>query len=92
MRQFVDTHYPGTLLLAEANQWPSDLLPYFGNGDEFHMAFNFPLMPRLFMAIRREDQRPIIEIMNQMPEIPLVLPVGPVPAQPRRADAGDGHR
>ena len=69
--EFVDTHYPGTLLLAEANQWPSDLLPYFGNGDEFHMAFNFPLMPRLFMAIRREDSRPIIEIMNQMPEIPL---------------------
>ncbi len=71
MRDFVDTHYPGTLLLAEANQWPSDLLPYFGNGDEFHMAFNFPLMPRLFMALRREDSRPIIEIMDQMPEIPL---------------------
>src|SRR5579883_1607862 len=71
MREFVDTRYPGTLLLAEANQWPSDLLPYFGNGDEFHMAFNFPLMPRLFMAIRREDSRPIIEIMSQMPEIPL---------------------
>jgi maltose alpha-D-glucosyltransferase/alpha-amylase len=70
MREFVDTHYPGTLL-AEANQWPSDLLPYFGNGDEFHMAFNFPLMPRLFMALRREDQRPITEIMSQMPEIPL---------------------
>jgi maltose alpha-D-glucosyltransferase / alpha-amylase len=71
MREYVDTYYPGTLLLAEANQWPSDLLPYFGNGDEFHMAFNFPLMPRLFMAIRREDQRPITEIMGQMPEIPL---------------------
>ena len=71
MRAFVDAHYPGTLLLAEANQWPTDLLPYFGNGDEFHMAFNFPLMPRLFMAIRREDQRPITEIMGQMPEIPL---------------------
>ncbi|MHB1559236.1 MAG: maltose alpha-D-glucosyltransferase [Isosphaeraceae bacterium] len=71
MREFVDTHYPGSLLLAEANQWPSDLLPYFGNGDEFHMAFNFPLMPRLFMALRREDSRPIIEIMSQMPEIPL---------------------
>ena len=63
MRRFVDERYPGTLLLAEANQWPSDLLPYFGDGDEFHMAFNFPLMPRLFMAIRREDQRPIIDIM-----------------------------
>jgi maltose alpha-D-glucosyltransferase / alpha-amylase len=71
MRKFVDERYPGTLLLAEANQWPSELLPYFGKGDEFHMAFNFPLMPRLFMALRREDQRPIIEIMNQMPEIPL---------------------
>jgi maltose alpha-D-glucosyltransferase/alpha-amylase len=71
MRQFVDDRYPGTLLLAEANQWPSDLLPYFGHGDEFHMAFNFPLMPRLFMAIRREDHRPIIDIMSQMPEIPL---------------------
>ncbi len=71
MREYVNTHYPGTLLLAEANQWPSDLLPYFGNGDEFHMAFNFPLMPRLFMAIRREDQTPITEIMSQMPEIPL---------------------
>jgi maltose alpha-D-glucosyltransferase/alpha-amylase len=70
MRRFVDTRYPGTLLLAEANQWPADLLPYFGQGDEFHMAFNFPLMPRLFMAIRREDQRPIIDIVNQMPEIP----------------------
>ncbi len=71
MREYVDTRYPGTLLLAEANQWPSDLLPYFGNGDEFHMAFNFPLMPRLFMALRREDHRPLVEIMNQMPEIPL---------------------
>src|SRR6202453_388472 len=70
MRQFVDSRYPGTLLLAEANQWPADLLPYFGQGDEFHMAFNFPLMPRLFMAIRREDQRPIVDIINQMPDIP----------------------
>ena len=61
---------PGPLLLAEANQWPSDLLPYFGDGDEFHMAFNFPLMPRLFMAIRREDRRPIVDIMAQMPSIP----------------------
>jgi maltose alpha-D-glucosyltransferase / alpha-amylase len=70
MRQFVDSRYPGSLLLAEANQWPSDLLPYFGQGDEFHMAFNFPLMPRLFMAIRREDQRPLIDIMHQMPDVP----------------------
>ena len=70
MRGYVDRHYPGTLLLAEANQWPSDLLPYFGDGDEFHMAFNFPLMPRLFMALRREDRRPIVDIMAQMPVIP----------------------
>jgi maltose alpha-D-glucosyltransferase/alpha-amylase len=70
LRRFVDDRYPGTVLLAEANQWPSDLLPYFGSGDEFHMAFNFPLMPRMFMAIRREDRRPIVNIMNQMPAIP----------------------
>jgi maltose alpha-D-glucosyltransferase/alpha-amylase len=71
MRRFVDEHYPGTLLLAEANQWPTDLLAYFGDGDEFHMAFNFPLMPRMFMAIRREDRRPIVDIMQLTPAIPL---------------------
>ncbi len=76
MRRFVDERYPGALLLAEANQWPHDLLPYFGQGegegegDEFHMAFNFPLMPRMFMALRREQCWPIIEIMDQMPAIP----------------------
>jgi maltose alpha-D-glucosyltransferase/alpha-amylase len=70
MRRFVDERYPGTLLLAEANQWPHDILAYFGDGDEFHMAFNFPVMPRMFMAIRREQAWPIIEIMDQMPVIP----------------------
>jgi len=70
MRSFVDEHYPGTLLLAEANQWPHDLIAYFGDGDEFNMAFNFPLMPRMFMALRREQCWPIIEIMDQMPSIP----------------------
>jgi maltose alpha-D-glucosyltransferase/alpha-amylase len=70
MRRFVDEHYPHAVLLAEANQWPHDLLPYFGAGDEFHMAFNFPLMPRMFMALRREQCWPIIEIMDQMPVIP----------------------
>lgn len=70
MRRYVEKHYPGTLLLAEANQWPHDLLHYFGSGDEFHMAFNFPLMPRMFMAIRREERKPIVDIMNQMPDIP----------------------
>jgi maltose alpha-D-glucosyltransferase / alpha-amylase len=70
MRRFVDERYPGTLLLAEANQWPTDLMAYFGANDEFNMAFNFPLMPRMFMAIRREQSWPIIEIMDQMPAIP----------------------
>ncbi len=70
MRRFVDEYYPGTLLLAEANQWPQDLVPYFGDSDEFHMAFNFPLMPRMFMAIRREECRPIVEIMEHLPKIP----------------------
>jgi maltose alpha-D-glucosyltransferase/alpha-amylase len=70
MRRLVDEHYPGTLLLAEANQWPHDLMAYFGDGDQFQMAFNFPVMPRMFMAIRREQSWPIIEIMDQMPSIP----------------------
>jgi len=70
LRQFVQSRYPGTVLLAEANQWPRDLIAYFGSGDEFNMAFNFPLMPRLFMALRREQAWPIIEIMDQIPPIP----------------------
>ncbi len=70
IRRYIDEHYADRILLAEANQWPEDLLPYFGNGDEFHMSFNFPLMPRIFMAIRREERRPIIEIINRLPEIP----------------------
>mgnify|MGYP005847275491 FL=1 len=70
VRHFVERHYPGAVLLAEANQWPADVCAYFGDGDEFHMAFNFPLMPRLFMALRREERRPIVEIMSTMPEIP----------------------
>ncbi len=70
LRQKVDQHFPGTMLLAEANQWPADLRPYFGNGDEFHMAFHFPLMPRMFMGLRLEDRKPITEILQQTPEIP----------------------
>ncbi|MEA2638845.1 MAG: maltose alpha-D-glucosyltransferase / alpha-amylase [Chloroflexota bacterium] len=70
MRAYVDQHFPGTVLLAEANQWPADVRPYFGDGDEFHMAFHFPLMPRLFMALRREDRTPLVEILAQTPEIP----------------------
>ena len=70
IRRYVDEHYPGKILLAEANQWPSDVCAYFGHGDEFHMAFHFPIMPRIFMAIRREERYPIVEILKQTPEIP----------------------
>jgi len=70
VRRYVDEHSPGKILLAEANQWPADVSAYFGNGDEFHMAFHFPLMPRIFMAIRREERMPIVEIMQQTPDIP----------------------
>ena len=62
--------YPNRMLLAEANQWPEDVREYFGDGDECHMAFHFPLMPRMFMAIAQEDRYPIVEIMQQTPEIP----------------------
>ncbi|HET6312840.1 MAG TPA: maltose alpha-D-glucosyltransferase [Chloroflexia bacterium] len=70
VRKFMDEHYEGKVLLAEANQWPADLLPYFGNDDEFQMCFNFPLMPRIFMSLRREERWPIIEIISQLPKIP----------------------
>jgi maltose alpha-D-glucosyltransferase/alpha-amylase len=70
VRREIDRNYQGRILLAEANQWPADVRPYFGDGDEFHMAFNFPVMPRIFMALRREDRRPIIDIIAQLPAIP----------------------
>ncbi len=70
LRKKIDEEYPGRLLLAEANQWPADVRVYFGDGDEFHMGFHFPVMPRLFMAVRREERTPIVEIMQQTPEIP----------------------
>jgi len=70
MRAVVDAHYRGKLFLAEANQWPEDVREYFGNGDECHMAYHFPLMPRMYMAIAQEDRHPIIEIMRQTPDIP----------------------
>ena len=70
MRRFVDEHYPGTVLLAEANQWPHDLLPYFGTNDEFHLCFHFPVMPRLYMALAREDRTCVVNIMDDTPEIP----------------------
>jgi maltose alpha-D-glucosyltransferase / alpha-amylase len=69
-RARLDDRYPGRVLLAEANQWPSDVRPYFGESDEFHMAFHFPLMPRIFMAVRQGIRRPIVEIIEQTPGIP----------------------
>ena len=70
LRARLDREFPGRMLLAEANQWPSDLRAYFGSGDEFHMAFHFPLMPRMFMAVKLEDRKPLTEILKQTPEIP----------------------
>ena len=70
LRALVDAHYPNVLLLAEANQWPEDVREYFGDGDECHMAYHFPLMPRMYMAIAQEDRHPITEIMQQTPDIP----------------------
>ncbi len=70
LRSRVDRSFKNKMLLAEANQWPEDVLPYFGSGDECHMAFNFPLMPRMFMAMRMEDRYPIIDILGQTPPVP----------------------
>ena len=70
LRRKLDEHFTDRMLLAEANQWPADLRPYFGDGDEFHMAFHFPLMPRMFMGLKLEDRKPITEILQQTPEIP----------------------
>jgi maltose alpha-D-glucosyltransferase/alpha-amylase len=70
IRRAMDEGYANRVILAEANQWPSDVRPYFGDGDECHMAFHFPLMPRIFMSLRLEDGLPITEIMGQTPAIP----------------------
>jgi maltose alpha-D-glucosyltransferase/alpha-amylase len=72
LRKMVDTEYPGRILLAEANQWPTDVVHYFGTEEdpEFHMAFHFPLMPRMFMAMRQETRTPLVEIMQSTPAIP----------------------
>ncbi len=71
-RTAIDADYANRLILAEANQWPADVRPYFGDGDECHMAFHFPLMPRIYMALRQEDRLPITDIMAQTPAIPEV--------------------
>ena len=92
LRHHVDNHFPDRMFLAEANQWPEDAVAYFGDGDECHMAFHFPLMPRLFMALHQEDRFPILDILDQTPGHSRDLPVGHLFAQPRRADPGDGHR
>jgi maltose alpha-D-glucosyltransferase/alpha-amylase len=70
IRAAIDADYANRLVLAEANQWPADVRPYFGDGDECHMAFHFPLMPRIYMALRQEDRLPITDIMAQTPAIP----------------------
>jgi maltose alpha-D-glucosyltransferase/alpha-amylase len=70
LRRHVDAHFADRMLLAEANQWPEDAVAYFGQGDECHMAFHFPVMPRLFMAIHREDRFPLVDILDQTPPIP----------------------
>ncbi|MBY3032562.1 maltose alpha-D-glucosyltransferase [Rhizobium leguminosarum] len=70
IRAALDATHPGVMLLAEANQWPEDTREYFGDGDECHMAFHFPLMPRMYMAIAKEDRFPITDILRQTPEIP----------------------
>ncbi|HUI88460.1 MAG TPA: maltose alpha-D-glucosyltransferase [Anaerolineales bacterium] len=70
LRRFIDENYPDRILLCEANQWPRDVRAYFGDGDEFHMAFHFPLMPRIFMSMRRGDAEAIRWILEQTPSIP----------------------
>lgn len=70
LRAHVDEYFPGTMLLAEANMWPEDSVAYFGNGDECHMNYHFPAMPRMFMAVQMEDKHPITDIFDQTPAIP----------------------
>ncbi len=70
LRKEMDSNYEDRMLLAEANQWPEDVRPYFGDGDECHVAFHFPLMPRMFMSIAQEDRHPITDILRQTPDIP----------------------
>jgi maltose alpha-D-glucosyltransferase / alpha-amylase len=70
IRKIIDENYSDRMLLAEANQWPEDVRDYFGTADECHMAFHFPLMPRMYMAIAQEDRHPIVEILEQTPDIP----------------------
>ena len=70
LRAFIDETYPGRILLCEANQWPADVRPYFGNGDEFQMGFHFPIMPRIFMALKKQRIDDMVEILRRTPPIP----------------------
>lgn len=70
LRSFIEENYPGRILLCEANQWPEDVRPYFGNGDEFQMGFHFPIMPRIYMALKKGKAADLIEIINRTPAIP----------------------
>ena len=90
LRAYIDASFKNRMLLAEANQWPTDAAAYFGQGDECHMSFHFPLMPRMFMAIQMEDRFPIVDIFDQTPPIPENSPVGALPQESRRADPRDG--
>jgi maltose alpha-D-glucosyltransferase / alpha-amylase len=76
LRAYIDTHYAGRLLLAEANQWPEDVVAYFGDGDECQMGYHFPIMPRLFIALRQENRLPIVEILERTPLTPLTAQWG----------------
>lgn len=76
LRAHIDSHYSGRLLLAEANQWPEDVVAYFGDGDECQMCYHFPIMPRLFIALRQENRLPIVEILERTPLIPLTAQWG----------------
>src|SRR5687768_17025555 len=70
LRAVMDENYPGRILLCEANQWPEDVRPYFGDGDEFHMGFHFPIMPRIFMALKKGRANDMLDILRRMPPIP----------------------
>ena len=70
LRKYMDDHFPGTVILSEANQWPEDVRPYFGDGDEVHMAFHFPIMPRIYMSLKQANRTSMVEILNLTPLIP----------------------
>jgi len=92
IRKVINDRYADRMLLAEANQWPEDVRDYFGDGDECHMAYHFPLMPRMYMAIAQEDRHPIVEIMEQTPDIPENCQWAIFLRNHGRAHARNGHQ